>query len=330
MAHPRIVRPIALAGAAGVGLTSDRVYLGWPKSIVTIRRESCDPRGSGMLAPLLIMVREGFEAALIVAIVLAYLRRSGRLDMAAPVWLGVGLAALISFGVGIVVHLTVGELAGAARLRAFAAISLFAVIVLTWMVFWMRRQSMKIKGELEEQISNALTNQRAAYAVALVAFVAVLREGIEAALFMIAAATTAAGTEVFVGAVLGLAIATGLGYLVYAGGRRLPMRAFFRVTGLVLIVFAGGLLARTVLFLQSAGDLGTVDNAVYDLTQFAWLTQSSEIGKFLAAMFGWDPRPSLEQCIAWVAYVAPVTWLFLRPVKVRRPVEGTRTEPARA
>jgi high-affinity iron transporter len=89
------------------------------------------------------------------------------------------------------------------------------------------------------------------------------------------------------------------------------MRAFFQVTGLVVIVFAAGLLARTVLFLQSAGDLGTMNGALYDLTRFPLLTQSTEFGKFLAAMFGWDPRPSIEQVLAWALYLVPVTLLFL-------------------
>jgi high-affinity iron transporter len=282
-----------------------------------------------MLTPLLIMVREGFEAALIVAIVLAYLRRSGRMDMAGPVWIGVAAAGVIAVMVGVVIHLSVGTLAGPARLRAFALISAVAVVVLTWMVFWMRRQSARIKGELEGQLDHALAGGRAAYAVASVAFLAVLREGIEASLFMIAAATTAAGTIVVVGALLGLAIAAVLGWLVYTGGRRIPMRAFFKVTGLVLIVFAGGLLARVVLFEQADGDLGTVNNAVYNLTRYPWLTQSTEVGKFLAAMFGWDPRPSLEQVVAWLAYVIPVTLLFLRPPAVTARPAGERA-PASA
>ena len=282
-----------------------------------------------MLTPLLIMVREGFEAALIVAIVLAYLRRSGRMDMARPVWIGVAAAGVIAVMVGVVIHLSVGTLAGPARLRAFALISAVAVVVLTWMVFWMRRQSARIKGELEGQLDHALAGRRAAYAVASVAFLAVLREGIEASLFMIAAATTAAGTIVVVGALLGLAIAAMLGWLVYTGGRRIPMRAFFKVTGLVLIVFAGGLLARVVLFEQADGDLGTVNNAVYNLTRYPWLTQSTEVGKFLAAMFGWDPRPSLEQVVAWLAYVIPVTLLFLRPPAVTARPAGERA-PASA
>ncbi len=100
--------------------------------------------------------------------------------------------------------------------------------------------------------------------------------------------------------------------LVVLGGRRLSMRQFFTVTGLVLTVFAAGLVSRTVLWLQAAGVLGTVWNNVYDLTAHPWLTVNTEIGKFLAAMSGWDPRPSIEQIVAYLLFLVTVSWLFLR------------------
>src|SRR5918997_1764662 len=193
-----------------------------------------------MATALLIMLREGFEAALVVAIVFAYLRRIQRLDLSSAVWQGVGLAVAISLAVGVVVHLTIGNLEGAARLRSFAAISFLA-----------------------------------------------------------------------------LGIASVLAWAVYFGGRSMPMKAFFTATGVVLIVFAAGLASRTVLFLQGAGDLGSMNlNGVYDLTAYDWLTQSTEVGKFLAAMFGWDPRPSIEQVVVYLGYLVPVLTLFLRPQPV--------------
>jgi high-affinity iron transporter len=283
-----------------------------------------------MLPPLLIMVREGFEAALIVAIVFAYLRRSGRLDLAGPVWAGVAAATAIAAALGIVVHLTIGSLSGVDRTRTFAIISLAAAAVLTWMIFWMRRQSRTIKGELERQVDSALVSRRVGVAVAAVAFLAVLREGIEAALFLVAGATTEEGVPVVIGALIGLAIAAVLGVLVYLGGRRLPMAGFFRVTGLVLIIFAAGLVARTILFLQSGGDLGTLHDNVYDLTDYAILAQGTEVGRFLAAMTGWDPRPSLEQVVVWVAYMGAVTALFLRPPPLSRArTPASATAPGR-
>ena len=280
-----------------------------------------------MATALLIMLREGFEAALVVAIVFAYLRRIERLDLSKAVWQGVGLAAAISLAVGVIVHVTIGNLEGAARLRAFAAISFLALCVLTWMVFWMRRQSRAIKGELEHKVDAALMSDNVARGLAAVALLAVLREGIEAALFLIAAATEDSGWSVLIGGLIGLALASGMAWLVYYGGRSLPMKAFFTATGVVLIVFAAGLASRTVLFLQGAGDLGSLNlNGVYDLTAYEWLTQSTEVGKFLAAMFGWDPRPSLEQVVAYLGYLVPVLYLFLRPQRER--VVADRRPPA--
>jgi high-affinity iron transporter len=265
-------------------------------------------------AALLIMVREGFEGALVVAIVFAYLRKLGRLDLARSVWLGVAAAVALAFTVGIVVRLTVGELQGDARMRAFAAISALACAVLTWMIFWMRRQSRLIKGDLEHKVDAALGSERIGFALAGVALVAVLREGIEAALFLLAIGTEDSGAGVLAGALVGIAIASLAAYLVYWGGRQMPMKLFFTVTGLVLIVFAAGLVSRTVMFLQISGDLRSFNlNGVYDLTSVRALTQGSEFGKFLAAMFGWDPRPSIEQVVAYLAYLVPVSVLFLRP-----------------
>ena len=280
-----------------------------------------------MVPALLIMIREGFEAALIVAIVFAYLRRIDRLDLGRSAWTGVAAAVGLSVFVGVVVHLTLGNLAGAARLRAFAAVSLAAAGVLTWMIFWMRRQARAIKNELEHRVDHAVLAGNPRRAVVAVTFLAVIREGVEAALFLLAVGTSSGGGQVLAGALVGLAVAVGLGLAVYAGGRRLPMRTFFQVTGMVIVVFAAGLLARTVLFLQSSGDLGTLADNVYDVTGVRWLTQQSEAGKVLAALFGWDPRPSIEQVVAWLAYFVPVTYLFLRRPRATPPAKAAG-EPA--
>ncbi|MGH8969114.1 MAG: FTR1 family iron permease [Actinomycetes bacterium] len=266
-----------------------------------------------MLTAFFVMLREGFEAALIVAILYAYLRKTSRQDLLPAMWQGVIAAAALSVGAGVAIHLTVESLDGDARLRAFAAISVFAVAVLTWMIFWMRKHARAIKGELQNVLDDAMERTgRVRWAVAAAAFFAVLREGLEAALFMIATATSEDGGQVLVGALVGLTLATALGWAVVVGGRRMPMRQFFQVTGVVLIVFAGGLLARTVMFLQTSGDLAILWNNVYDVRAVTWLTVETEVGRFLGAMFGWDPRPSIEQIVAWVGYVGIVTWLFLR------------------
>ena len=273
-----------------------------------------------MLTAFFVMLREGFEAALIVAILYAYLRKTSRHDLIPAMWGGVAAAAALSVAAGVAIHLSIESLEGEARLRAFAAISLFAVAVLTWMIFWMRKHARAIKGELQEVLDDAMERTgRVKWAIVAAAFFAVLREGLEAALFMIATATTADGGAVLLGALLGLAVACVLGWAVVLGGKRLPMKQFFQVTGVILILFAGGLLARTVMFLQTAGDMGIAWNNVYDLTSIKLLTVETETGRFLGAMFGWDPRPSIEQVVAYVGYVGTVTWLFLRNPKAAAP-----------
>jgi high-affinity iron transporter len=273
-----------------------------------------------MLTALLVMVREGFEAALVVAILWAYLARIDRRDLARAMWRGVAAASVLAVAGAVVIHLTLEHLEGVARMRAFAAVSVAAAAVLTWMVFWMRRQSRAIKGDLERGIDAAIAGGDPRLAVMAVAFLAVLREGLEAALFMVAVATEASGVEVAAGAGTGLAIAVALGVLVAVGGRRLPMAAFFRISGLVLIAFAAGLLSRGVALLQfqGSGDLPTAWGSVYDLTRFHALTAGSEVGRFLGAMLGWDPRPSLEQVAVWAGDLGLVGLLFLRPGRRRR------------
>jgi high-affinity iron transporter len=196
----------------------------------------------------------------------------------------------------------------------FALIAIAAVIVLTWMIFWMARQSRAIKGTLEHRIDDALgRGENVRRGVVIVAFAAVLREGIEAALFLVALSISSDGAQVLLGSALGIGLAVLLGYAIYAGGRVFPMRTFFRVTGVILIVFAAGLCAKAVFWLQGqgAGVFGSANDAVYDVLSVHWLTQDSQVGKFLAGLFGWDPRPSIEQVLAWFAYFVPVTVLFL-------------------
>ena len=280
----------------------------------------------------LILLREGFEAALIVAIVLAYLRSIGRLDLRGTIWTGVAVATGLSLIAGLVLNTFVDGLEGNARMRTFAVICIAAAAVLVWMVFWMRRQSMHIKGELQHAVDHAISEGTAARALFLVAFFAVLREGIETALFMVAAVTDDAGTgEVVGGGALGLLVATALGIAIYQGGRWVPLRQFFRVTGFLVILFAAGLAARAVMFLQSTSGihLGSWNTAFYDITSVHWLTTQSEVGKFLAGIFGWDPRPSVEQVLVWLVFAVPLTYFFMRKPRPTTPVPQVVAEATR-
>lgn len=284
----------------------------------------------------LIALREGFEAALVVAIVLAFVKRKAP-EHTRTVWLGTGAALALSVAVGLALHWTIGGLEGEARLRTFAAICLAAAGLLTWMIFWMRKHARGLKAELEGRAGVALA-EGSALTLAMVAFTAVAREGLETALFLISATTSSSGGDVVIGTLAGLALATVLGAAIYHGSRKIDMRRFFQVTGVLIIIFAAGLMAKFVLFLQGSGDIGSFNDAVYNLTNYDWLTQSTQTGRFLAGIFGWDPRPSIEQVVAYLGYLVPVVWLYFRPPAAPTPTptptptapRATPTTPAPA
>ncbi|MBJ7455094.1 MAG: FTR1 family protein [Thermoleophilia bacterium] len=265
---------------------------------------------------LLITLREGFEAALIVAIVLAAVSRGGLPGLRRWVWIGAAGAVVLSLAIGLVLHLTIDDLTGVARLRTFALICLAAAGLLTWMVFWMRGHARSLKADLEDRVQGAAS--QSALALAGVAFVAVAREGLETALFLVSSTTASSGGQVLTGGLIGLAVAVALGAAVYHGSRVVPLGVFFQVTGVLIIAFAAGLLSRAVQFLQAAGDLGTLNDAAYNLTGLTWLTVQTESGRFLAGILGWDPRPSAEQVAVYVLYLVPVLVVFFRG-RPRRP-----------
>ena len=262
------------------------------------------------------------------AIVLAAVGRS-RPDLRRWIWIGTGAALALSAALGVVLHLTIDDLTGVARMRTFAVICIAAAGLLTWMVFWMRAHARSLRGELESQVQAAMS--RSSLALAGVAFLAVAREGLETALFLVSSTTASSGTEVLVGGLIGIAAAIVLGVAVYHGSRVVPMRLFFQVTGVLIIVFAAGLLSRGVQFLQAAGDVGTLNDAAYNLTGFAFLTIQTEFGKFMAGIFGWDPRPSVEQVAVYLLYLVPVTIAFFwdRPRRPR-PAPAPATAEAAA
>jgi high-affinity iron transporter len=199
-----------------------------------------------------VVLREGFEASLVVGIVLAFLDRSGRRDRFLPVWIGTAAALAAAALVGTALFLVGAELKGRAEAAWEGTTMLLAAVLLTWMIFWMRRQSRTIRHELEQRVSSALASG-STLGLALVVFVGVLREGVETALFLFG---TVAGSNPVVqtaGALVGAALAVLLGYAFYRGASRLDLRRFFTVTSVLLLVFAGYLLARGLGELSDAG-----------------------------------------------------------------------------
>ncbi|MFN8124228.1 MAG: FTR1 family protein [Thermoleophilia bacterium] len=200
----------------------------------------------------LVLLREGFEASLVVVIVLAFLRRSGRRDVLPVVWAAVGAALAVSFAVGAGLVAVGAELEGRAEAVWEGATMLAAAVLLTWMIFWMRRQSRSIRGEIEGQLQRAL-DRGSRFGLGLVVFLGVLREGVETALFVFGSFQGAHAASATLGAAIGLTAAVVLAWLMYRGGARLPLGTFFAITSGLLLVFAAYLLATGMEELAEGG-----------------------------------------------------------------------------
>jgi high-affinity iron transporter len=267
------------------------------------------------------MTREGLEASLIVGIVLAYLSKTENERYFRIIWLGTAAAVAASAATGAALFFTIGELEGKAEQIFEGAAMLLAVAVLTWMIFWMRRQAATIKRDLEARLASAIA-AGSAIGLASVVFFAVLREGTETALFLFAIGESSTPLATGIGAVVGLAIAISLGMAIFMSSRRMNLRQFFTVTGLFLIVFAAGLLGHAVHEFQEAGLLPETIEHLWNTNSI--VSENSHFGKFLTALFGYNGDPSALEVGIWFAYLVAALAFFLRPLV------SWRREPAPA
>jgi high-affinity iron transporter len=256
-----------------------------------------------MLPSFLLSLREGIEAALIIGILLGALRQTRRLEFVPALWLGTASAALLSIFTAILLTSFGLEMKdpGEAIFEGFTMV--IAAGLLTWMIFWMNRQARHMKANLEADIHRAsLGGKRAIF---FVAFIAILREGIELALFLTASAfATSNALQTTVGAILGLGTAILLGWSIFAAIVRLDLRRFFQVTGILLILFAAGLMAHGIHEFAEVGWIPSIVEHVWDLTPI--VSGESTLGQLLSALFGYNPSPSLIEMIAYGAYLASV------------------------
>jgi high-affinity iron transporter len=262
-----------------------------------------------MAAAFFLLLREGLEAALIVGIICAYLVKLGRRDALRGVLVGVASALVLSAVVGLIVTLTVGRLPLLVQESLEGAAGVIAVAVLTWMLFWMRRQGRAMKGELEHGVDTALA-QGTITALAGLAFVAVAREGLETVLFLFALSAQTADLIVttVIGAAVGLAVAIGVGYAIFAAGIRVDLRRFFTWTGVILIFVSAGLVAFAI---HEFGEAGLIVNqgVVFDLGGV--LPQNGPIGSVLAGLLGYRDAPTPLEMIGYLVYLVPVLALFM-------------------
>ena len=258
-----------------------------------------------------LMTREGLEASLIVGIVLAYLSKTENQRYFRLIWFGTAAAVAASVATGAALFFTIGELEGRAEQIFEGMAMLLAVAVLTWMIFWMRKQAANIKKELEARLASAIA-AGSAIGLASVVFFAVLREGVETALFLFAIGESSTPLATGIGAIVGLAISISLGVAIFMGSRRMNLRQFFTATGILLIVFAAGLLAHAVHEFQEAGLLPETIEHVWNTGGI--VSENSHFGKFLTALFGYNSDPSALEVGVWFAYLTSALSLFVRPL----------------
>jgi high-affinity iron transporter len=270
-----------------------------------------------MIPSLLLSLREGVEAALILGIVLGLLNRINRPQLKPWVWRGTLAAGLLAVVFSVLIIGLGMELEGKAEQVFEGLTMLLAAGVLTWMIFWVLRQGGNLKRELEAETGRAVA-QHGGAGLFMLAFLAIFREGLELALILVASQLTGGVLPTLVGAALGLAGAAVLGWLLFTSTRRLSLKRFFQVTNILLILFAAGLVGYGIHELNEAGWIPAVIEPVYNLNPV--LDESSPLGITLKTLFGYNGNPSLTEGLAYLGYLL-VIWLTIKfqpPKKIER------------
>lgn len=258
------------------------------------------------LSALLLALREGIEMAIVVGILLAYLSQVGAHRAHRWVWSGVGAAAVVSLGFLAILNALGASFEGTTEQIFEGTTMLLAALFLTWMVLWMLRNARYLKGELQRGVADVLARGGGTWGLFAIAFFAVVREGVELALLLFAAP----GEGKLVGALSGLALAVGVGILIYAFGRRIDLRTFFQATSLLLVLFAAGLVAYAAHEFAEAGVLSAIEGPKLWSTKSV-LPDNGGIGSILRALFGYQDEPTVIEVVCYVGYLGLV-WLLAR------------------
>lgn len=275
-----------------------------------------------MLPTFIIGLREGLEASLIVGIVAAFLAKQGRRDALRQVWFGVGTAVAICLAIGVALQVLSHDLPERQQAALETVIGAVAVVMVTYMVVWMRRNARFMKSHLEGAAAGALA-QGSARALVLMAFLAVLREGFETAVFLLATFQASSNAvTASAGAILGILASVTLGYSIYRGGVRIDLARFFRATGAVLVLVAAGLVLTALHTAHETGWLDVGQSTALDLT---WLLHPDTVlSTLLTGVLGLQPRPVVIEAVAWVLYAVPLLAYVLWPTR-RRPTPAPAT-----
>jgi high-affinity iron transporter len=256
-----------------------------------------------LLPGYLLSLREGLEAALIIGIVLGAVRKINRTGLTSAIWFGALSALIVSILAAILLTRFGLELKGTAEPVFEGFTMLLAAGILTWMIFWMNQQSRSLKSNLEVGVNKAAASA-GKQALFWLAFVAVVREGFELALFLTASAFASGAQQTLLGSILGLGTSALLGWMLFASTVRLDLRRFFQVTGFLLVLFAAGLISNSVHEFSEVNWIPAIIEHIWDMN--AIVNDTSNLGQLLKALFGYNGNPSLTETIAYFAYLASV------------------------
>src|SRR3954467_2806633 len=270
--------------------------------------------GQAFLASYLIGLREGLEMVLVVSILVAYLVKTGRRKQLLPVWLGVAAAVALSLTFGWVLTYVSSTVLYGPQHELFDAItSVVAVALVTWMIFWMRRTARRLSGELRGHLDSAIG--MGVGAVVGIAFLAIVREGLETTLLFFASAQGATTSAPLVGIACGVATAVVIGFLLYVGAVKINLSKFFTISGVLLIFVAAGIFKYGIHDFQEAGVLPVLSTPAFDIS--GWLDPNAWYGAVVAGLFNITPQPSVLEMVAYVVYLVPILVVFLWPARKR-------------
>ena len=260
----------------------------------------------------LVAFRESLEAAILLAVILAYLSSRGYRKGFRAVWIGVAAAIALSIIAGSLLFFLVGEFASPAEQLFEGFTLLLGLAVLSFMIMWMKRETSDLTGRLQRRVEAALEKD-SGWSVGLLAFLVIVREGLELALYLFAAASTTTTLISVIGGLGGLGLAVVLGVLVYAGGRRLNLRLMFQLTGILLIFFGAGLLSRAIAEFQEINLITFWSAPAWNIESF--LNMDSLVGQLLGGLFGYHSHPSWLMVAAYLSYLSVFLSVFLSPIR---------------
>ncbi|APT84423.1 iron uptake transporter permease EfeU [Corynebacterium aquilae] len=279
-----------------------------------------------LFANFLIGLREGLEASMVVMILVAFLVKGHRTDQLKWVWIGVAAALGTTIATFLAIQLGTKTLTSTGQELVGGIASLVAVALVTWMLLWMRGASKNMSKELSGKMQSAINV--GPFAVIVVAFTAVVREGIETALLVFDSFTNGAFAKPFLGLALGMVFSVVLAALMYRGALKINLKVFFTVTGVLLVVVAAGILRYGITDLQEAGVLPGLNNLAFDISHI--LVPGSTAATLIEGIFNLVPAPTIASMIGWAVYLVLALWLFLRPQKTTQPHTTTHPTPAPA